>query len=141
MNWQNDFKASLHIDSKVGEDSVSFQVGLGQALPLQEQHLLPKLQPSRLRRRQRRAEARKVAEEVAKSAEEADLGVDSAVQASKSSTVDKIVKVSQKEEIVVAEKDTINVVEKASKDSAAPEMVETVSVTEDEICYFCISRV
>ena len=93
--------ASLQVDSKAGESSVSLQVGLGHALPLQQQHPLPKPWPSRLRRRQRRAEARRVAEEVAKSNdidEEAGLRVDSAVQASKYSTVDKTVKVSRKVE-------------------------------------------
>ena len=65
--WQNGIEASLHVDSKAGEATVSLQVGLGHAQPLQEQQPLPKSRPSRLRRRQRRAEARKTAEEVAKS--------------------------------------------------------------------------
>ena len=44
-------------------------------------------------------------------------------------------KVPEKEETEVSEKGTQNVVEKASKDAAAPEMVETVSVTvDDEFC-------
>ena len=97
--WQNGIEASLHVDSKAGEATVSLQVGLGHALPLQQQHPLPKPRPSHLMHRQRRAEARKVAEQVAKSdaiEEEAGLRVDSAVQASKSSTVDKTVKVPQK---------------------------------------------
>ena len=137
--WQNGIEASLHVDSKAGEATVSLQVGLGQALPLQQHQPLPKLQPSRLRRRQRRAEARKVAEQVAKTdafAEEAGRGVDSAEQeASKSSTVDKTVKVPEKEETEVTEKGTQNVVEKASKDAAAPEMVATASViVDDEFC-------
>ena len=89
--WQNGIEASLHVDSKAGEATVSLQVGLGHALPLQ-QHPLPKSWPYRLRRRQRRAEARRTAEEVSKSnAEETGLkvDVDGAVQASKSPTVEK----------------------------------------------------
>ena len=57
------------------------------------------------------------------------------MQASKSSTVDKTVKVPQKVETEVAEKGTENVAEKASKDTAVPEMVEKVSViVDDEFC-------
>ena len=65
----------------------------------------------------------KVAEQFANSDAidgEAGLRVDSAVQASKSSTVDKTVKVPQKVETEVAEKGTENVAEKASKDIVVP---------------------
>ena len=51
------------------------------------------------------------------------------------STVEKIVKVTNKEETEVAEKATENVAEKAKNDTAVPEMVDTVSViVDDEFC-------
>ena len=137
--WQNGIEASLHVDGKAGEATVSLQVGLGHAQPLQEQHPLPKSRPSRLRRRQRRAEARKTAEEVAKSdamAEDTGLKVVDAVTASKSSTVENTVQVPDKvQDDDVAEEAAKNVAEKAKKDTAVPEMVETVSrIVDDEFC-------
>ena len=51
------------------------------------------------------------------------------------STVEKIVKVTNKEETEVAEKAIGNVAEKAKNDTPVPEMVDTVSViVDDEFC-------